>query len=66
MNSNASQFSQSSPSTPLEAAALKAVRSKRQRQLNMHHAPTIDEQLTIQLRQKKLEEHTCYPWQLDC
>jgi hypothetical protein len=45
MNSNASQFSQSSPSTPLEAAALKAVRSKRQKQLNMHHAPTIDEQL---------------------
>jgi hypothetical protein len=28
--------------------------------------PELAEQLTIQLRQKKLEEHTCYPWQLDC
>ena len=28
--------------------------------------PELAEQLTIQLRQKKLEEHTCYPWQLNC
>ena len=28
--------------------------------------PGLAEQLTIQLRQKKLAEHTCYPWQLDC
>jgi hypothetical protein len=28
--------------------------------------PELAEQLTIQLRQKKLEERTCYPWQLDC
>jgi hypothetical protein len=45
MNTNASQFSSNTPSTPFEAAALKAVHSKRQKNLNMHHAPTIDEQL---------------------
>jgi hypothetical protein len=28
--------------------------------------PELAEQLTIQLRQKKLEERTCYPCQLDC
>jgi hypothetical protein len=45
MYTNASQFSQSSPSTPMKAGALKAVRSKRQKQINMHHAPSIDDQL---------------------
>ena len=45
MNTNASQFSSNTPSTPFEAAALKAVHSKRQKNLNMHHAPTIDEPL---------------------
>jgi hypothetical protein len=45
MNTNTSQFNSNTPSTPFEAAALKAVHSKRQKNLNMHHAPTIDEQL---------------------
>jgi hypothetical protein len=45
MNTNTSQFNSKSPSTPLEYAALKAVHSKRQKQINMHHAPSIDEQL---------------------
>jgi len=45
MNTNASQFSSNTLSTPFEAAALKAVHSKRQKNLNMHHAPTIDEQI---------------------
>ena len=45
MNTNASQFSSNTPSTPFEAAALKAVHSKRQKKINMHHAPSIDEQL---------------------
>ena len=45
MKSNASQFNSKSSSTPQEAAALKAVHSKRQKKINMHHAPSIDEQL---------------------
>jgi len=45
MNTNTSKFNSKSSSTPFEAAALKAVHSKRQKNLNMHHAPTIDEQL---------------------
>ena len=45
MNTNASQFSSNTLSTPFEAAALKAVHSKRQKKINMHHAPSIDEQL---------------------
>jgi hypothetical protein len=45
MSTNASQFSSKSTSTPLEAAELKAVHSNRQKNQNMHHAPTIDEQL---------------------
>jgi hypothetical protein len=28
--------------------------------------PQLAEQLTIQLRQKKLEKQTCYPWKLNC
>ncbi len=45
MNTDITQFKSQSQRTPLEAAALKAVRSKRQKQINMHHASTIDEQL---------------------
>ena len=45
MNTDITQFKSQNQRTPLEAAALKAIRSKRQKQINMHHAPTIDEQL---------------------
>ena len=45
MNTDISQFKSQTQRTPLEAAALKAVHSKRQKQISMHHAPTIDEQL---------------------
>ena len=45
MNTDISQFKSQTQRTPLEAAALKAVHSQRQKQINMHHAPTIDEQL---------------------
>lgn len=28
--------------------------------------PELLEQLSIQLRQKRLAEKTCFPWELDC
>lgn len=45
MNTDTAQFKSQTQRTPLEAAALKAVHSKRQKQINRHHAPNIDEQL---------------------
>jgi hypothetical protein len=28
--------------------------------------PQLMEQLNLQLKQEKVNEHSCYPWQLNC